>query len=67
MRISSWKKRPKIEIIPLSMAMACEDCHNVTKSKNAICSCCGSLAVWPLVAVLERMKVNQIVEKILRI
>ncbi len=35
-----------VEIIPLSRAVLCEDCGNITELKTDTCRACGSLAIY---------------------
>lgn len=67
MRIPSWQKRPVVEAIPLSVAVVCEDCKNITKSKNSTCGCCGSKAIWSVSAMLQRATTTKLEELFLKL
>jgi len=43
-----------VEIIPLSVAILCLDCSNITRRDNSHCRSCGSESVLELSKILNR-------------
>jgi hypothetical protein len=45
----------KIDLIPLTEAVLCEDCKIISRAKHANCPSCGGAAIWNLARVVERV------------
>jgi RNA polymerase subunit RPABC4/transcription elongation factor Spt4 len=45
----------KIDLIPLTEAVLCEDCKIISRAKHANCPSCGGAAIWNLARVIERV------------
>jgi hypothetical protein len=57
----------KIDLIPLSEAVLCEDCKVISSAKHANCPSCGGTAIWSLVRVTERVtqpEMDRIIEDV---
>jgi hypothetical protein len=43
-----------VEIIPLRVAVLCENCQCITRASNSHCRSCGSHSVLPLASLIDR-------------
>jgi hypothetical protein len=54
-----WRLKIKRKMpisIPIRKAVLCEDCREITASLHSTCPVCGSRALWPLAAILEKQE-----------
>jgi hypothetical protein len=54
------RKNPAVDLVPLAVALLCEDCDLISAGKNGRCAGCGSSATMRLAGILNDSEMRRV-------